>query len=58
MALGTNHGRRLALRERLKALRLTCPLFDTDRWVADMDGLLLRMWDIHCSGSGPRTFQV
>ena len=34
MALGTDHARRLALRERLKAVRLTCPLFDTRRWVA------------------------
>ena len=33
MALGTDHARRLALRERLKAVRLTCPLFDTRRWV-------------------------
>ena len=34
MSLGTDHKRRLALRERLKAVRLTCPLFDTRRWVA------------------------
>ena len=31
--LGLNHGKRLALRERLKRARLTCPLFDTQRWV-------------------------
>ena len=31
--LGLNHGKRLALRERLKRARLTCPLFDTHRWV-------------------------
>ena len=34
MALGTDHKRRLVLREQLKAVRLTCPLFDTRRWVA------------------------
>ena len=34
VALGTDHQRRLALREQLKAVRLTCPLFDTRRWVA------------------------
>ena len=34
VALGTDHKRRLALREQLKAVRLTCPLFDTRRWVA------------------------
>ena len=58
VALGTDHVRRLRLRERLKAVRLTCPLFDTDRWVADMDRLLLRMWSIHCSGAGRQTFEV
>jgi protein O-GlcNAc transferase len=58
VALGTDHERRLNLRARLKAVRLTCPLFDTDGWVADMDRLLLNMWDIHCSGVGPQTFEV
>ena len=58
MALGTDHARRRQLRERLKAVRLTCPLFDTDRWVADMDRLLLKMWNIHCSGVGQQTFEV
>ena len=48
VALGTDHVRRLKLRAQLKSVRLTCPLFDTDRWVADMDRLLLRMWDTHC----------
>ena len=26
--------------------------------VADMDRVLLKMWDIHCAGEGPRTFEV
>ena len=41
VALGTDHARRLALRERLKAVRLTCPLFDTKRWVAGAGSLFM-----------------
>lgn len=33
MALGTDHARREGLRARLKTVRLSCPLFDTDTWV-------------------------
>ena len=42
VALGTDHKRRLALREQLKAVRLTCPLFDTRRWVSGADSHLQR----------------
>ena len=58
MELGLNHAMRDSLRQRLKAARLTCPLFDTRRWVADFERALLRMWDIHCEGRGPRSFEV
>jgi hypothetical protein len=33
VALGTDHARREGLRARLKAGRLSSPLFDTDTWV-------------------------
>jgi hypothetical protein len=33
VALGTDHARREGLRTRLKAGRLSSPLFDTDTWV-------------------------
>lgn len=56
--LGLNTAKRLALRARLEASRLTCPLFDTRRWVADFERVLFRMWDIHCEGKGPRTFEI
>ena len=58
MELGLNHAMRNSLRQRLKAARLTCPLFDTAGWVADFERVLLRMWDIHCEGRGPRSFEV
>ena len=58
MELGSDHAKRTSLRQRLKAARLTCPLFDTRTWVADLERALLRMWDIHCEGRGPRSFEV
>jgi hypothetical protein len=56
--LGLDHEKRLSLRRRLQAARLTCPLFDTAGWVRDFERLLLRMWEIHCEGGGPRDFRV
>lgn len=58
MELGLEPVKRLELRRRLQAARLTCPLFDTARWVRDFERCLLRMWDIHCEGGSPRDFEV
>lgn len=55
--LGTNHERRLALRAKLKESRHHNPLFDTDRWVRDLEKVYFRMWDIHCQGE-PQDFSV
>ncbi|KAL3130806.1 hypothetical protein ABBQ38_000142 [Trebouxia sp. C0009 RCD-2024] len=56
--LGLNHNKRLGLRQRLKDVRLSCPLFDTTQWVRDLEKVYFKMWDIHCEGQGPRTFDV
>lgn len=56
--LGLDHAKRAALRRRLQAARLTCPLFDTARWVRDFERCLARMWEIHCDGGGPHDFDV
>ena len=56
--LGLDHGKRLSLRRRLQAARLTCPLFDTAGWVRGFELTLLRMWEIHCQGGGPTDFEV
>ncbi|KAL4437522.1 hypothetical protein ABPG77_003503 [Micractinium sp. CCAP 211/92] len=56
--LGLDHARRASLRTRLQAARLTCPLFDTAGWVRDFERTLLRMWEIHCEGGGPRDFET
>ena len=58
VALGLDPGARGALRERLRAARRTCPLFDTRRWVRDLERVLRRMWVVHCEGRGPRDFEV
>lgn len=58
VVLGSDRTLRESLRARLEAARLTCPLFDTRRWVRDLERTLLRMWEIHCEGRGPRTFDV
>ena len=56
--LGLDAAKRASLRARLAAARLTCPLFDTKGWVRDFERVLLRMWEIHCEGGGPRDFEV
>jgi len=56
--LGTNTKKRLVLREELKKRRMTCPLFDTDQWVRDVEKIFLKMWEFHCDGKGPRTFEI
>jgi len=56
--LGLNHTYRENLRQRLKASRLSNPLFDTRRWVSNFERVLFKMWDIHCEGRGPRGFEI
>jgi protein O-GlcNAc transferase len=56
--LGNNHAKRHNLSQRLKNVRMSCPLFDTTQWIRDLEKVYFRMWDIHCQGKGPRTFEV
>eukprot|EP00210_Caulerpa_lentillifera_P007056 g6750.t1 len=56
--LGLNHEKRSSLREELKSRRLTCPLFDTEKWVQDLEKVFFKMWSLHCDGIGPTTFEV
>lgn len=56
--LGTNRALREQLRARLEAVRLSCPLFDTEGWVRDLEKVYFRMWNIHIEGKGPRSFEV
>ncbi|KAJ6797840.1 putative UDP-N-acetylglucosamine--peptide N-acetylglucosaminyltransferase SEC [Iris pallida] len=47
-----------ALRNKLKASRLTCPLFDTTRWVRNLERAYFKMWNLYCSGGHPHPFKV
>lgn len=44
LALARDPARRLELRRRLAATRDTCPLFDTPRFVADLEAIFLTLW--------------
>lgn len=48
--LGMNGEKRLWLRRALEAGRESCPLFDTERWVRDMEKALDKMWEDCCRG--------
>ncbi|KAG2593799.1 hypothetical protein PVAP13_5NG012636, partial [Panicum virgatum] len=56
--LATNPSKLQSLTNRLKAVRMTCPLFDTARWVKNLDRAYLKMWDLYCSGRHPQHFKV
>lgn len=56
--LALNPAKLQALRNKLKAARFTCPLFDTARWVANLERSYFRMWHLHCSGKRPQSFKV
>ncbi|KAH9784255.1 hypothetical protein KPL71_009577 [Citrus sinensis] len=48
-----------ALTNKLKSVRLTCPLFDTARWmIKNLERSYIKMWSLHCSGQKPQHFKV
>ncbi|KAL2924073.1 putative UDP-N-acetylglucosamine--peptide N-acetylglucosaminyltransferase SEC [Bienertia sinuspersici] len=46
------------LTDRLKAARLTCPLFDTARWVRNLERAYFKMWNLYCAGQHPQPLKV
>ncbi|XP_010413233.1 PREDICTED: probable UDP-N-acetylglucosamine--peptide N-acetylglucosaminyltransferase SEC isoform X1 [Camelina sativa] len=58
VALALNKPKLEALTKELKATRLTCPLFDTMRWVKNLERSYFKMWNLHCSGQQPQHFKV
>ncbi|RZC47203.1 hypothetical protein C5167_040148 [Papaver somniferum] len=58
VSLAENRPKLLALTNKLKAVRLTCPLFDTARWVRNLERSYFKMWNIYCSSEAPRHFKV
>ncbi|KAL3724509.1 hypothetical protein ACJRO7_029651 [Eucalyptus globulus] len=58
VSLALNRPKLEDLKSRLKAARLTCPLFDTTRWVRNLERAYFKMWNLHCSGQHPQPFKV
>ncbi|XP_065020127.1 probable UDP-N-acetylglucosamine--peptide N-acetylglucosaminyltransferase SEC [Musa acuminata AAA Group] len=58
VALAENPSKLQALTNRLKAVRMTCPLFDTKRWVLNLERAYFKMWYLYCSGNHPQPFKV
>lgn len=56
--LATNSHLLEGLTSKLHAARLSCPLFDTLRWVRNLERALFKMWNLHCAGSPPQHFKV
>lgn len=56
--LAKNPSKLQALTNNLKAVRMTCPLFDTARWVKNLERAYLKMWRLYCSGRHPQHFKV
>ncbi|EES06819.1 probable UDP-N-acetylglucosamine--peptide N-acetylglucosaminyltransferase SEC [Sorghum bicolor] len=47
-----------ALTNKLKEVRMTCPLFDTARWVRNLERAYYKMWNLYCSSRHPEPFKV
>uniref|UniRef100_A0A1D1YG38 protein O-GlcNAc transferase n=1 Tax=Anthurium amnicola TaxID=1678845 RepID=A0A1D1YG38_9ARAE len=58
VALAANRQKLQALRNKLKAARMTCPLFDTTRWVRNLERAYFKMWNLYCSDGHPQPFKV
>ncbi len=58
VALGHDAEARHALRERLATRRADRPLFDTARWVRDVERAYEAMWSIHRRGEAPRDIML
>ncbi|KNA11934.1 hypothetical protein SOVF_130120 [Spinacia oleracea] len=58
VALALNPSKLESLRNQLKAVRLTCPLFDTARWVKNLERAFYKMWNLYCTDKHPQPFKV
>lgn len=58
VSLALNRPKLRDLTNRLKAARLTCPLFDTARWVVNLERAFYKMWNLYCAGQHPQPFTV
>ncbi|XP_039041109.1 probable UDP-N-acetylglucosamine--peptide N-acetylglucosaminyltransferase SEC isoform X2 [Hibiscus syriacus] len=58
VSLALNRPKLQDLSNKLKAARMTCPLFDTARWVRSLERAYFKMWNLYRSGQQPQHFRV
>jgi len=58
LELATDRARLAAIRRKLDETRLTCPLFDNDRFRGGIETAYSTMWDIYQRGEPPKSFRV
>ncbi|KAF3624930.1 putative UDP-N-acetylglucosamine--peptide N-acetylglucosaminyltransferase SEC [Capsicum annuum] len=58
VSLALNRPKLQHLTNRLKAVRMSCPLFNTARWARNLERAYFKMWNLHCSGQHPQHFKV
>lgn len=58
VTLATDLDKLYAIRRRLEDGRLSCPLFDTERWVRNLETGLTLAWDRHEAGLAPEHIDV
>ncbi|KAH0691935.1 hypothetical protein KY289_019293 [Solanum tuberosum] len=58
VSLGLNRSKLQDLTNRLKAARMSCPLFDTTRWVRNLERSYFKMWNLYCSSQHHQPFKV
>ncbi|KAG2658480.1 hypothetical protein PVAP13_1KG257000 [Panicum virgatum] len=56
--LALNPAKLQSLTNKLKEVRMSCPLFDTARWVRNLERAYYKMWNLYCSGRHPEPFKV
>ncbi|KAL6988937.1 protein O-GlcNAc transferase [Sarracenia purpurea var. burkii] len=58
VSLALNRPKLHTLATKLKEARMSCPLFDTTRWVRNLERAYFKMWSLHCLGKRPQHFKV
>lgn len=58
VSLAQNPAKCQALTAKIKSARMTCPLFDTVRWVRNLERAYFKMWNLYCTEKHPQPFKV
>ena len=58
MKLATDASLLGSIRRKLAQNRLSCPLFDTDRFRRHLEAAYLTAWEIYQRGEPPRSFSI